>query len=221
MPAWDASFVVRTMIEPVTDAAPRRKAFYQVFNSRSPVQPAGRDEFPVRALLYPTDCRFLEGVQFRALMGALEDCGEREFYLSMVEFQPERRVWGGGENNHWLCRNPTFDEYEQTDVYIENALYSVNGSWGVLLSHEDHALVVCHEALWQSLERRYPDWRKGYDEFIDYWKEVESRGVNVDWINPFLSHLTRPPAIESNVWRRHAKSAGSCESIVRRTTEGE
>ena len=187
------------MIEPVTQTAPLKEAFHQVFNSRSPFDPAGRDEFPVKAVLYPTSVYYLEVEQFQALMRALEDCGEEEFYISMVEFEPEERVWGVGENSHWLCRKPALEEYERVELYIENALYSVSGSWGVLQSHEEHALLVCHDALWVSFERYYPDWRKDYTEFIDYWKEVGSDGVNVEWLNPFLSHLTKSPAMERRI----------------------
>ena len=187
------------MIEPVTDIALLGEAFYQVFNSRSPFAPAGRDVFPVKAVLYPTFGYYLEAEQFQALMRALEDCGEREFYISMVEFEPENRVWDVGENSHWLCRNPTLEEYARVELYIENALYSVSGSWGVLQSHEDHALLVCRDELWETFEKHYPEWRKGYGEFIGYWKEVESKGVNVEWLKPFLAHLTRSPAMERRI----------------------
>jgi hypothetical protein len=42
------------MIEPVTHIAPLKEALYKVFNSRSPFAPAGRDEFSVKEVLYPT-----------------------------------------------------------------------------------------------------------------------------------------------------------------------
>jgi hypothetical protein len=179
------------MIEPVTDIAPLREAFYKVFSSRSPFDPAGRDEFSVKAVLYPTYGSHLEVKQFQALTRALADCGEHEFYISMVEWEPERRVWDVEENSHWLCWQSTLEEYKGAEIYLENALYSTRGSWGVLLSHEDHALLVCHDELWESFENCYPDWRKDYAEFINYWKEVESEGVNVDWLKSFLSHLTK------------------------------
>lgn len=187
------------MIKSVSDITPLRKAFYQVFASRSPFDPAGRDEFPVRALIYPTWGYYLEAEQFQALMGALGNCGEAEFYISMVEYEPENRVWNAGEDNHWLCLNPSFEEYMQLDLFIENGLYSVNGSWGLLLSHEDHALFVCRDELWQSFERNYPEWRKDYAEFVDYWKAVENRGVDVKWLHPFLAHLTKAPAVEPGI----------------------
>ena len=187
------------MIEPVTDIAPLKEAFYKVFNSRSPFDPTSRDEFPVKAVLYPTSVYYLEVEQFKALMRAIEDCGEEEFYISMVEFEPEQRVWSTEENNHWVCRKPTLEEYERVELYIENAMYSVNGSWGVLQSHEEHALLVCHGTLWESFEKYYPDWRKDYSEFIDYWKEIESEGINVEWLKPFLAHLTKSPAMERRI----------------------
>ena len=190
---------MNAMIEPVTDIAPLKEAFYKVFNSRSPFDPAGRDEFPVKAVLYPTSVYYLEVEQFKALMRAIEDCGEEEFYISMVEFEPEQRVWSNEENNHWVCRKPTLEEYERVELYIENAMYSVNGSWGVLQSHEEHALLVCHGTLWESFEKYYPDWRKDYSEFIDYWKEIESEGINVEWLKPFLAHLTKSPAMERRI----------------------
>ena len=182
------------MIVPVNQIDPLKEAFYKVFTSRSPFESAGRDAFSVKAVLYPTSVLYLEVEQFQALVCALEETKELEFYISMVEFEPEHRVWDVKENSHWACRSPTFEEYyECAEIYIESALYSVSGSWGILQSHEQHALLVCHDELWASFERYYPDWRKDYIRFVNFWREVESQGVNVEWLKPFLSHLTKRP----------------------------
>jgi hypothetical protein len=197
--ALDAYLITNTMIKPLTDISNLRETFYKVFNSLSPFDPAGRDEFPVRAVLYPTSVYYLEVEQFQALMHALGECGEREFYISMVEWEPESRVWDTKENSHWLCLNPAFEEYEKISLYIENAMYSVSGLWGILQSHEEHALLVCHDELWESFQKHYPNWRQDYVEFIEYWKEVEDRDVDVGWLKPFLAHLTKSPAVGSRI----------------------
>lgn len=150
--------------------------------------------------MYPTSVYYLEAEQFLDLMAALRERGEQEFYISMIESEPEQRVWGTSEKSHWLCRTPTLEEYEKLDLFIENALYSVNGSWGVLISHEHYALLVCDSELWESFQKYYPAWQKDYTEFIDYWKEVESGGVKVSqWLNPFLAHLTKSPQMDDSI----------------------
>jgi hypothetical protein len=50
-----------------------------------------------------------------------------------------------------------------------------------------------------SFERYYPDWRKDYGEFVEYWKGIEGEGFNVEWLKPFLAHLTKSPVMERRI----------------------
>lgn len=178
------------MIEPTTNTKRLREAFYRIFKSRDPFEPTSQEAFPLRVVLYPTDVYYLTGEQFGALMGALHDCGEREFFVSMVESEPEARNWNTDENRHWVCKEPSFDEYMNIELFLENAIYSSSGSWGILISHEHHALLVCHSSFWKAFQKRYPNWEQDQIEFINNWYTNEKEtGCDIGWLNPFLAHL--------------------------------
>lgn len=185
------------MIKPATDIERLREVFYRVFKSRDPFSPAGREEFPVRVMLYPTYGYYLETEQFRALIGAVHESGEREFFISLVEAETDPfsfQSWGPGWDSHWVCQEPTLEEYMKTILPVENAIYSSSGSWGILVSHEDHALLVCHPTFWDAFQRLYPNWRQDLEQFIELWHYHErERGIDVGWLKPFLDHLVPAP----------------------------
>jgi hypothetical protein len=179
------------MISTAIDIARLREVFFRIFNSRNPFEPAGQEDFAVRAILFPTDVYYLDSSQFQALMGAMRDCGENFFFLSMVESEPDSRNWAVDESIHWLCEEPTYEEYRNVDIYIENALYSSDGKWGILISHEQHALLVCYPSFWDAFRSQYPSWENDKDKFIESWHLNEKEtGCNIEWLNPFLAHLT-------------------------------
>jgi hypothetical protein len=177
------------MIERITDTTGLRSLFYSVFDSRSPFVAAGRPEFPVRAVLYPTWSYHLDERQFQAFKAALDAKGEDAFIYSTVEGEPEERVWTGAWE-HWRCSDLTLDEYWHTGIPIESAHYSARGEWGILLSHEDHALLVCDHRFWDAFRRFYPTWRDDRTDFVALWREHERNGVDISWLQPFLDHLT-------------------------------
>ena len=186
------------MIRPTTDTERLREAFYRVFKSRDPFSPAGRNEFPVRVVLYETDMYGLEEKQFAALMGAIHECGEREFFISMVETEADPfrlDTWNKGEHAHWVCEEPvTFEEYVKLNLFIENAIYSSSGAWGVLLSHELHALLVCQQSFWEAFAKRYPNWKQDLEQFVELWRYHEKeRGIDVSWLGPLIAYLIPVP----------------------------
>lgn len=176
------------MIKSITDTTRLHEAYHRVFRSRDPFTPAGQPEMPVRVILFPTDNYRLTAEQFRALTNTLLDCGEREFFVSEIEVEPDPFDAG----DHWICEEPSFSEYTDLLIVIENALYSSSGSWGILLSHELHALLVCRQSFWDAFKKRYPNWKRDQDEFIESWQYNEKElGSDVKWLKPFLAHLTQ------------------------------
>src|SRR6266576_3995763 len=129
------------MIRSLDNIDQAKAAFRMLFSSTDPFEPAGRAELPVRVVLFPTDSYHLDREQFEALIAAMRNSHESRFFLSELEssdpFDPNAH-W---KREHWECTNPTFDEYSSLMIGVDNALYSENGSWGVLLSHELHGLL--------------------------------------------------------------------------------
>lgn len=181
------------MIKHTSATGELRKAFYRVFKSRNAFSAAGREEFPVRVVLYPTYGYYLEANQFRALVSALHEYDEEKFFISMIEAEPEPRNWGQ-EFTHWECENPTLDEYMNLELFLENSIYSSSGSWGILVSHEDHALLVCQHPFWSIFEKYYPAWKQDLEQFNERWQRLKmEKGIDVEWLKPLLSHLKSTP----------------------------
>ena len=176
------------MIKILEDSNRARLAFHKVFSSTNPFEPAGRVDIPVRAVLFPTDSYHLDHTQFEALTSAAQTA---RFFISEMEsidpFDPHA-PW---KRKHWECTNLTFEEYSSLVIGVDNALYSENGSWGILLSHELHALLVCDEPFWQVFKDQYPNLEQNFEEFIEYWRGIrEDVGTETQWLTPFVSHLT-------------------------------
>lgn len=180
------------MIKILQDSNRAKLAFHKLFSSTNPFEPAGRVDLPVRVVLFPTDSYHLDQAQFDALISAAQ--GTR-FFISEMEsidpFDPHAR-W---KRKHWECTNPTFDEYASLMIGVDNALYSENGSWGVIISHELHALLVCDEQFWRVFGDGYPNCEHDFDEFIEYWRRIrEEAGTDTKWLPTFVAHLTYPQA---------------------------
>jgi hypothetical protein len=176
------------MIERIVSTKELKEAFFRIFGSTDPFIPAGHPDVPIKAVLYPTESYHLSKQQFQALIKASLVYDERVFFISEIE----------GNSNpfdkgfHWICNEPTFTEYTNLPIGIENAIYSKSGKWGLLLSHELHALLVCDIPFWETFQQLYPEWKFDQEKFIKDWESKEKEfGSNIGWLKPFISHLTR------------------------------
>jgi hypothetical protein len=176
------------MIKRVTETTLLNQAFYRVFRSTDPFAPAGRLEMPIRIVLYPTYGYHLNADQFQALADTLSDCGEPDFFMSLIEVEPDPFA----TEYNWVCEVPSLSEYMDLPLPAENGLYSMNGLWGILVSHEDHALLVCHSLFWHAFQQRYPNWKQDQEKFIQAWYRNEKElGSDVQWLREFLAHLSQ------------------------------
>lgn len=156
----------------------------KVFQNCDPFSPMISDSVPIRVVLFPTDSYHLASKQFAALIKALDFEPKKAFYVSEIE---QANPFSTGK--HWLCDTPTFDEYTHLPTGVENAIYSVNGAWAILLSHELHGLLACNHTFWNKFKENYPNVNEDQVEFIRYWKEVEDDGTSVDWMPDFVRIL--------------------------------
>lgn len=168
-------------------------AFQKLFSSTDPFDPAGRTEFSVRAVLFPTDSYHLDSEQFEALIRAARNGHESNFFISEMESSDPFDLNARWKRKHWLCTDPTFEEYSSLMIGVDNALYSTSGSWGVLLSHELHGLLVCQEPFWRGFANNYPNWKDDLGEFVSYWDRIRGEaGTETKWLDPFITNLTQP-----------------------------
>jgi hypothetical protein len=180
------------MISSTSRVKDLRDAFYRLFKSTDPFQAVAQDDLPTRVVLFPTAGYHLADDQFQALQATLKDLNEPEFFISEIEgptgLFDVNSPWKRG---HWECVNPKFEEYAELPIGIENALYSGRGTWGILISHEDHGLLVCQQSFWEIFRRRYTGWEEDVKMFVEYWNDLKHEtGLTLEWLAPFLSHLS-------------------------------
>lgn len=174
------------MIEKLSEPESYREKINTVFQSTDPFTDAGRDAFTVKAVLYPTNGYHLKESQFTALLNACAEIGENMFFVSQVEAKPQAELL---KDWNWCCICPTYERYSALPLVIENAHYSSNGTWGILISHERHALLVSNKDFWDAFKSDYVDWDEDYWKFERYWNDIERK----DWYERFMDSLTVKP----------------------------
>ncbi len=174
-------------IKPVTDFENAKKSWDKIFVSTDPFTWPFQDTIEDYLLFYPADGFELTKKQYKATLKAAEKIGDNKFYFSVVEAEEdifkEKEILN--TNIHWLCENPDYKEYLSiVTIPLECGLFSWGGNWGMLISHEDHAVVGGSKVFIDELRKEYPDWRKDREELFNYWK-LNPHGDDGSWIKIF------------------------------------
>ena len=167
-----------------TDISAARSAWELVFRSNDPFAWPFRPKFTVGRIFYPTGGCHLTKQQFLAIGAALTRAGERGFFVSVVESEGLsflERSWG-----HWVCESPSYEDYCQVPLTLENAIYSREGNWGVLISHEMHALIAGSPEFMTALGEQYREWTNDLRMLRAAWSE----NPNAGWLEPTIGHVT-------------------------------
>jgi hypothetical protein len=170
------------------ELAQSQAAFEAVFRTADPFDHPFQDEVEARDLLYPVGFR-LDEKEFHAVAEAAGKLGEGRAFISEVEGYSGSR-WA--TRNHWEIDLGTYP-YPQLasqgfiDV-MENAIYSTAGNWGLLISHEQHALAGGAPLFVSSLRRKLD--RDHMSDFLSFWREnLERFQSDLSWLAPLLEHL--------------------------------
>ncbi len=166
-----------------TDLPAIRSAWRRVFKTNDAFTWPFGQEFEVGRVFYPTDGCHLTIEQYSAVLGAIQRVGERTFFLSVVESEELAfldREWG-----HWSCSIPSYQEYCDRHLTLENALYSKDGRWGVLISHEMHAVIGGTKAFMTALDDHYQGWADDIRMLRDAWSD----NANATWLEPTLRRM--------------------------------
>ena len=127
-------------------------------------------------VLYPTDGLHLTRGQYKALAAALVSTGESGFFLSVVESEGlgfQSRSWG-----HWWCEQMSYEEYRDLHLTLENAIYSKDGGWGILISHEMHAVEGGRAEFLGAFTAAYATWTEDLHALRAEW----TNNPNSDWM---------------------------------------
>ncbi|MEQ8767160.1 MAG: hypothetical protein RL885_24835 [Planctomycetota bacterium] len=160
-----------------------RSAWDRIFRTNDPFEWPFRTGFQAGRVFYPTDGYHLSESQYQALCASIAQSGEREFCISITESEgPDLlgRTWG-----HWLWEMPSYGEYAGLSLTLENALFSRAGRWGVLISHEQHALVTGCPQFLTALSAHDPSGPSDLLRLREAWSDYPRAG----WLGKVLSHV--------------------------------
>lgn len=127
--------------------------------------------------------------QFGAVCAVAAAVGDVQICVSVTE---EFESGSGLTATHWIFESWEYAEYEDEPSFrvLENAVYSPSGKWGILFSHEQHAIVGGSPEFMSTLTREYPDLTQSTVEFLRYWSDVSQRhGTSVKWVPLLLAHI--------------------------------
>jgi len=165
------------------------KVFARVFESNDPFNNPFNPGIHHRAILYPVAYQ-LEMTELQAIAIAAQAVGDDGFYFSVMERSDELEhvyPW------HWyISLNSLEDYYTLSHPFVlENALYSPEGKWGIMISHEQHAVIGGSNLFLDTLIYHFPGSPEEHLEaFLDTWKANHLRvGTNIDWISNLLTHI--------------------------------
>ena len=73
---------------------------------------------------------------------------------------------------------------------LENAIYSTSGTWGLLFSHERHAVLGGPTQFVRAITEMLPNPVGQVEKFLATWKQHHVRfGSNLDWFPCLLEHV--------------------------------
>ncbi|MBJ6362338.1 hypothetical protein ACFOQM_13655 [Paenibacillus sp. GCM10012307] len=169
--------------------------FLKVFKNKDPFDDdVYADNIQAKLLLFPTEGYYLQKEQFKALIQSITHIGEEQFYISEIEGDCFSTLLSNDsyESGHWVGKNSSsYEEYTNLPIVLESAIYSTNGSWGILISHEGHAILGGSKEFVEKIQIVY-----SYDEsckqrFIEQWERNQKEyNSNIDWIYAFLKQFS-------------------------------
>ncbi len=158
--------------------------FQKIFKNSDPFSNVYNPTVSSKLLLFKTDGYFLTELQFSALKEAIKTYEESEIYISITEHEFE----DFNSSDHWIINiDVSYEEYIQMPIYLENAIYSKGGKWGVIISHEDHALVGGDNGFIEKFKSIYLNYSKDIEDFKLYWKNCAKKySADIGWLKSFL-----------------------------------
>jgi len=169
-----------------TDGDAIRRAWDAVFKSKDPFSYPFAPGVEASMVFYPTYGYCLEPPQYDAVVAAARAMGDEAFLLSIVECQEDWVARGIERGEHRLCGFPSHQEYQSIGLPLESSMYSPKGKWGVLFSHEDHALVGGSGQFIAAVKARYPRWGDDLANLVAIWENHR----NGSWVAEVQSRIT-------------------------------
>ncbi|QHZ51037.1 hypothetical protein ERICV_01887 [Paenibacillus larvae subsp. larvae] len=168
--------------------------FNKVFKTNNPFSEVFTNSINKKIILCPTYGYYLDEQQYEALKNAAKHIGEDIFYLSEIEgnsFKKEENDEIQYDFGHWEVTCETeYENYLKAPIVLENAMYSQSARWGIIISHESHAIVGGNEEFIGKFKETYPAWKNSLNNFIEQWEYNQKYyKSNLEWLPSFLSYF--------------------------------
>lgn len=178
------------MLTPQQDVEARR-AFARVFQSDDPRDAPFAPSITHRALWYPVTLGLdLDPRHFESLRAAAGTLGDEEFYVWVPKRNPDA---ADDPRLRWLVPLSSPDTYADVKYALnfENAHYSPRGTWGLLFSHDDYAVIggssAFVDAFFRTLDVRQEE---SIDAFLEQWSnDRKAMKGPPSWVESLLVHL--------------------------------
>ena len=165
-----------------------RCAYTKVFSSSNPFDEPLAPDVPARWLLYPVGYGLWEP-EWSVVAGHAVGAGQTHAYVSLLEAGPDFvsvphwRIGLVGESPYEVFHD------EPGWLPISHAVYSASGTWGMMFSSEQHAVVGGPAGLVDALRHVVPEARDVRSRFIAAWRENAALGGDASWLPGFLRHI--------------------------------
>lgn len=172
-----------------------KNEFYKVFKGVNPFSEVFNEIITERLIIYPTDGCYLSDDQFNAVIKAAIAVGDDTIYISEIESKSDcfgtTEICGMHQCRHWVVENSiSIEEYLEIPLVIENAIYSSQGKWGLIISHEDHAVLGGTHEFIENFKMNYESWNDDIHVFEKEWeKNKQKYKSNLDWLPILISHI--------------------------------
>jgi hypothetical protein len=172
-----------------------RPLFRAVFDNNDPFDAPFQSHIQPRLLLYGFRW-VLHEPWLTPIVEALTKLDEDGFYLtelSTMFHKSEEEI--DTEPYHWFVPLAEAGIYKSEFGPYANAMCSIKGSWGLVCSYEDHAVIGGSSVLIDAIRVATPDLDARIREFLDVWKHYHERNkADISWLPRMLAHIYGPEA---------------------------
>jgi hypothetical protein len=171
--------------------------YYSIFKGFNPFGKVFQDDIDIKGVLCPVDGYYLNEEQFLAIVHATKVTGETKIFISEVEIELDPFFQSNSDKafncSHWELNLPvTYNEYRSLPIFIENAIYSPLGQWGLIVSHEEHAVIGGHNSFMKAFKQKYEKLNQDLLTFKKIWNTNTTEfKSNIDWFKEFIDYIER------------------------------
>jgi len=167
-------------------------AINRIFKNSDPFGNPFQDSIKEKLLLHLRGY-YLNKRQYEALMKTIKTLGETSFYVSTIEgtnLSDNYDTENPDFYHHWEFSTETpYEEYDRIILILDNALYSSSGKWGVMVSHEDHAVIGGTDEFMSLFKNFYPYWDYDLKKVLQMWDLYKKDTKPGTWKPDVLNHV--------------------------------